>query len=118
MLGESARCFPVLTFEDIGLGRGTRDLKALENARHGAIVITRNSSDFSKAAQKAARDSMEGACKAIRCKDGIGLVTVRHHLTSFPFGEIKVKHRYVQSLSSRRLGARRRCSKFGNSFGC
>lgn len=49
VLGASVRGFKVFTYSDVGLGRGTKDPKVLEHARdHGAIVITRNGSDFAQ----------------------------------------------------------------------
>jgi hypothetical protein len=89
VLGESVRGAKVFTYEEVGLGRGTKDPKVLEHARsHGAIVITRNSSHFSQAARAAARDSTEGKCHAMRCQDGIGLVTVHDSLTAFHFANV------------------------------
>lgn len=89
VLGNSVRAFRVFSYSDVGLGRGSKDPKVLEHARdHGAIVITRNSSDFANAAKAAARDSTEGECKAMRCQDGVGLVTVHDHLTAFHFKNV------------------------------
>ena len=88
VLASSLR-FPVLTYSDVGIGRGTPDDKVLEHAHdHGVIVVTRNRSDFVHAAEKAARESSEGACKAMRCQDGIGLVTVADGLTEFHFDRV------------------------------
>lgn len=97
-LGASIRGFKVFTYPEVGLGRGTKDPKVLSHARsHGAIVITRNGSEFAQAARAAARESTEGECKAMRCQDGIGLVTVHDRLTSFHFGNVS---------KALRLGAR------------
>lgn len=73
-LGESVRHHRVLSYDDVGLARGTADEKVVEHARsHGAIVMTRNWKDFKFVMQRLARSS-SGDCQAMRCHEGAGLL--------------------------------------------
>lgn len=86
---DSIRRYPVLTYKDVGLARGVPDGKVVEHAKaHDAIVLTRNVRDFLVAMRDAAAISSHGECKAMRCHEGGGLMTVHPSLTSFNFERV------------------------------
>ena len=85
-LGKSIRDHAVLSYRDVGLARGASDRKVEEHARaHRAIVLSKNRRDFRRVMRDVADSSTRGDCKAMRCKEGGGLVTVDPRLKVFNF---------------------------------
>jgi hypothetical protein len=75
----SRRCAP----------RGAPDKLVVRHARdHRAIVLTRNVRDYLLVMRDEANLSSHGDCKAMRCHEGGGVLTVHHTLKRFRFERI------------------------------